>query len=1431
MQKKDGWKVYGLMVVIIVMASLFAGTVSSGASEPDLVITDVWTEDSNICYQIRNTGDAVALKGHFTTLIIDGEPRVNDLVEVELAPKERMKRCFNYGWQCSPPDDTIAVCADSKNDVSEANEKNNWRNETWKCDTTPPVIISGPAVSEITQSSVTISWTTNEDSDSVVKFGDRAGKYEHQQSSLKLTQEHKIVLTDLKPSTTYHYVVQSTDASENTVVSRDGIFETPPLPDGEDPQVSISDPGTCKGITKITAPASDNVGIMKVEFYFNKELVFTDYSAPYELILNTTNYVNGNYTLEARAFDISKKIRIATQKVEIVNALPDFFSPSFEMITPDDGESVSEATVVAARATDAGGMDRIEFYIDDEHVHTSVSPSPEWESLYGSFFWDTYEVENGPHEIRVVAYDVARNCNEEIVTVTVDNIGPRHRPDIVVRRKNTTLDGSTFTIRLDVYNSGDRNANNVEIVDHLVGFQPTGVEHSGWDLTSSFDPSTKECEVLLQAPHHFSPGVGTGVSYDVVPILTEEDILYQVGTSTSVSFDGVEGDHYDEELSIPTWVVERPGGINWHLVATVDHAFRNADYLIVTCPSRLFWHYVDGDVNELLSSMASLGKEKGGVLGYLNSHNRFVFKDLIEPGGDWSNRLRDDWTSEGYLLIVGETEIVPSLTIYDRDIRDATASWTGGPVYPVTCVDNYYADLSGDDNFPELIVARIIGDDANQLITPIETSLLDQFERTDAFVISGVGDGQSSFETNADEVAGIIDDEFTVDLMHGGDYASDAVRLAQFTTRARDKDVLFYRDHGSIGCWSHTICTGDFPVNFGNSYPFVFGSICTSGHFEGSYCIGEAFLDSGAGVYLGATESSSRSANNEAGKKFFDKWIDSSISLGQALKETKRELGTSSNHKRLWVLEYNLYGDPKFGSSELDSADFGFSPANLSQKASWQPLSSLEVNVPNYKVTRINGLDHVEIPGGQLLLVHDMPMVPYYATLVDYPRGYEVTDVVLTERSGLATTTDLNLPVVNMDPDRDESEKLETPSESTGAEWYPEEEYSWEVIENPDGSTTLLIMIYPFYYNPLTTDIEFYRNYKFDISYTASTVEILALTTDKEVYPEGDTILVNLRLNNSGDAQDVLCEAVVKAGSSGEIIDGLLLHVLKGFTGLASFSPQWDSSEVTPGYYFVEVTLKDTGGKVLDQKTDMFRLGISSGEIVSFTATPRYFDIGDEIEIEMAFRNNGTVNITGTAIIRVLNSTGYETEEFRHNVSNLTPSESISFSDEWDTSGAEGGSYKILGYVLYDSTATEPVTVSTQAKMFDTGPGTYPSVMGNHNGTITPSCNLTVSKLYTYPCSGTSGHTEFAAISYSNGTLIAEASWNGYTGDWHNFSFNNSFTLYANETYKYTIRTGSYPQIIHAQSYNATGGKITCEEFVDVNGKRHKGWIPAIRLE
>jgi len=135
--------------------------------------------------------------------------------------------------------------------------------------------------------------------------------------------------------------------------------------------------------------------------------------------------------------------------------------------------------------------------------------------------------------------------------------------------------------------------------------------------------------------------------------------------------------------------------------------------------------------------------------------------------------------------------------------------------------------------------------------------------------------------------------------------------------------------------------------------------------------------------------------------------------------------------------------------------------------------------------------------------------------------------------------------------------------------------------------------------------------------------------------------------------------------------------------------------------------------------------------------------------------------------------------------------------------------------------------------IFDTGSpaNPYPSIMGTHNGTIKPSYDVVVNKMYTYPCVGTGGHSEYVEISNESG-IVATGYWKGYKGDYHNITFPQQFTLLANHRYNYTIITGSYPQIIHEHVFNTiSDGEITCIEFIDANGKSYDNWIPAIRLE
>jgi len=73
-------------------------------------------------------------------------------------------------------------------------------------------------------------------------------------------------------------------------------------------------------------------------------------------------------------------------------------------------------------------------------------------------------------------------------------------------------------------------------------------------------------------------------------------------------------------------------------------------------------------------------------------------------------------------------------------------------------------------------------------------------------------------------------------------------------------------------------------------------------------------------------------------------------------------------------------------------------------------------------------------------------------------------------------------------------------------------------------------------------------------------------------------VAIDIGLNNSGDAQDVILSAVVRRYSSSEVVDSLPLDSLTNLTGEASCSTQWDSSGFEAGYYCVEVSLEDAMG-------------------------------------------------------------------------------------------------------------------------------------------------------------------------------------------------------------------------------------------------------------
>ncbi len=73
------------------------------------------------------------------------------------------------------------------------------------------------------------------------------------------------------------------------------------------PTVSAAESGT-SGTISLTASASDNVGVVKVEFYVDGALKGSTAAAPYALALDSIGLVNGSHTLVAKAYDAANNV-------------------------------------------------------------------------------------------------------------------------------------------------------------------------------------------------------------------------------------------------------------------------------------------------------------------------------------------------------------------------------------------------------------------------------------------------------------------------------------------------------------------------------------------------------------------------------------------------------------------------------------------------------------------------------------------------------------------------------------------------------------------------------------------------------------------------------------------------------------------------------------------------------------------------------------------------------------------------------------------------------------------------------------------------------------------------------------------------------------------------------------------------------------------
>jgi hypothetical protein len=187
------------------------------------------------------------------------------------------------------------------------------------------------------------------------------------------------------------------------------------------PSVSVTSPAasaTVSGTITMTANASDNVGVVGVQFQVDGVNAGAEAtSAPYSAPWNTLSAANGSHVVTAVARDAAGNR--GTSAAVTVSVFNDTIAPSVSITSPAAGATVSGRVNVTAGASDNVGVVGVQFKLDGANLGTEVTAAPYAAS------WDTASATNASHVLTAVARDAAGNlATSAAVSVTVANLSP-----------------------------------------------------------------------------------------------------------------------------------------------------------------------------------------------------------------------------------------------------------------------------------------------------------------------------------------------------------------------------------------------------------------------------------------------------------------------------------------------------------------------------------------------------------------------------------------------------------------------------------------------------------------------------------------------------------------------------------------------------------------------------------------------------------------------------------------------------------------------------------------------------------------------------------------------------------------------------------------------------------------------------------------------
>ncbi|HEY5152229.1 MAG TPA: Ig-like domain-containing protein, partial [Mycobacterium sp.] len=186
---------------------------------------------------------------------------------------------------------------------------------------------------------------------------------------------------------------------------------TAPPPDATPPTASISVPAdgvTVSGPTAVTATASDNVAVTKLEFYVDGTLAATDTTAPYAFTWDTTAVTDGAHQLTVKAYDAAGNEATSTA-VTVTVANMDGSPPTAPTGLDATAAGPTEVRLTWAASSDNVGVTGYAILRDGEQVGTAT----------GTSYRDTTVQADTTYSYAVTAYDAAGNVSSPSLPATV----------------------------------------------------------------------------------------------------------------------------------------------------------------------------------------------------------------------------------------------------------------------------------------------------------------------------------------------------------------------------------------------------------------------------------------------------------------------------------------------------------------------------------------------------------------------------------------------------------------------------------------------------------------------------------------------------------------------------------------------------------------------------------------------------------------------------------------------------------------------------------------------------------------------------------------------------------------------------------------------------------------------------------------------------